>query len=226
MCHFKKLKVLFALAVVLSSVSSAEKPPLTTNGVNWGTNYYNPDVQVGDPYDGLPTDATPKWTRGGAMVGGTTLTDSYLRITTAVGKSEFYSTKSNWDLSGDATVEATLRVIDQAGASGAGSIRFGNSDFYGTILFSANKIGTVAHDLTAWTTVRIVFEGMSSTNTATAKVYVNNNPKALFTSKRWTAGSTLNQLTFGDPNSTSTDGTMDWESIRWTCSGAFAPAGL
>lgn len=193
----------------------------TTNQVDWSTNYYNPDVQSGGQYDGVPTNASPKWTA--QYTATSSLVDSYFRISTAGGSRLNYFTTSNWDLSGDATVEARLRVVSQTGASGAGSIRFGNAAFYGTVLFGTNNVGTVEHDFTQWTTVRLVFEGMTSTNTATVKVYLNNDPTVAYTSTKWSLGTTLNQLSFGDPNTTSTDGTVDWDYIAWKSGSAIAP---
>jgi hypothetical protein len=188
--------------------------------VNWGINYYNPDVLTGGQYDKSPTNATPKWVA--QYSASNALVDSYLRISTMTNNRLFYYTTNNWNLSEDMTVEATLRVVSSSGTSAAGSLRFGNPNFYGTVLFNTNKIGSVLQDMTDWTTVRLVFQGMSSTNTATMKVYVNNSTNVLYTSKTWTGGTTLNQLGFGDPNTSSTDGTIEWESIRWT-SGAFVP---
>jgi hypothetical protein len=223
-----KIRILIALTTGLSAYTAwSAKAPLTTNGVNWGVNYYDPDAQSGDRYDKLPNDPDgtfPVWTAE-YNTGSYTLNDSYLRISTAAGKRQSFSTKSNWDLTGNTTVEAVVRIVSQSGKSGAGSIVFGNANFYGTVLISADSIGKCRHDFTQWTTVRLVFENMHDMSSAVVKVYLDHNPSPVLTSKTWTAGSTINLLRFGDPNTASTDGTVEWDSIRWTSAGAFAPVG-
>ncbi|MFA5688103.1 MAG: hypothetical protein WC959_03000 [Kiritimatiellales bacterium] len=188
--------------------------PWELNGITW-TNYYRADT------DGLPTEADPVWISEYAT-GTHYLTNNSVRIETEPGQQRSFRTVSGWDLTQDMIVEATFRVISQTeqANNGAGSIVYGNGSFYGTVLIGTDLITGAAkgvHDFTDWTTVRLVFEGMDDIATATVKVYIDNNPVAVATNSKWTESGAINFLRFGDPNgnATTTDGVMEWQSVRW-----------
>lgn len=211
-------------------VALAGSIPLTTNGVEWGVNYYDPDVREGGQFDKLPAKANPSWAAR-YNTGSYNLEDSYLRVITTsskaggAGSRQTFFTKNDWDLASGTIVEATLRVVDNIDglpASGAQQITYGNSEVRSYISFTTAGIRTSKGDryrcdMTQWTTVRLVFENMEEASKALVKVYVNNSPEPVLINKNWSPGvATLNGLCFGDMNVTS-GGTVDWESIRWKC---------
>ncbi|MFA5688104.1 MAG: platelet-activating factor acetylhydrolase IB subunit [Kiritimatiellales bacterium] len=212
---------------------SGAKLPLTTNGIDWGTNYYNPDKRSGVEYDGLPMSASPAWVSG-YNTGSYSLEDNYLRIVTKSSRSEeaetrqTFSITAGWNLTDDAVVEATLRVvenIDGLPAAGAQQICYGNLEIRSFIGFTKDGIRTSGgtyyqHDMTEWTTVRLVFENIKNPALAAVNVYVNGGTEPVLINKTWYPSSAaLNVLRIGDMNAVS-GGTVDWESIRWKCNAA------
>ena len=228
----KKIWVLLIVAVILcGSTVFAGSVPLTTNGVEWGANYYNPDERTGEQYDGLPAFASPGWVAG-YNTGSYTLSDSYVRIETTsskdggAGTRQTFSTKEGWDLSNSGIVEATLRVVKNTQkrlpSSGAQQICYGNEKMRSYVAFTEDSVRTSAgksvdHDMTKWTTVRLVFENMDNPSKASVKIYINGGAEPVLINKQWYPGvKSLNLLRFGDMN-VSSGGTVDWQSIRWRC---------
>lgn len=220
----------------------AARMPLTTNGVDWGVNYYNPNVLDGEGYDKLPTDAAntfPVWVAG-YNTGSYALSNSFLRIVTASNRGggaetrQTFSTKSGWDLTANAVVEATLRVVEHVDglpAAGAQQICYGNGEIRSFIAFTSDSVRTSAgksfqHNMKEWTTVRLVFENMEDSSGALVKIYLNGGSEPVLINDKWYPSSAaLNCLRFGDMNASS-GGTVDWESIRWKCAGAAVKASV
>ena len=222
------------LGVFCCHTAMAGAVNLTANGVNWGTNYYNPDERTGDQYDGLPMDAEPDWEVRRSSGGALSLVGNALRVTTDVRSKLEFAQNSNFDLRKDSTIELTVRVVEQRHSSGAGIITFGQPpggersflwlDKYG--LRSNGKVFGMAN-LKEWTTIRITFQNISDSNgEKKIKVYINNNPAPIIETLSWyPASATTCGIGFGDVSSTTVDGVVDYESIRWTSDGAFPPRG-
>ena len=191
-----------------------------TNGVNWGSNFYNPDVQTGDQYHGLPTEASPAWTAG-YNTGSYGITDNYLRIIATNDQRQTFDTRAGgaWDISAEGTVEANLRVISSEGSDGVATLQIGNGTLQQTVLIHDDRVTfggvTAMHDMTAWTTMRVTFEGLDNVAMATSSIYFDNGATPALVNTNWSA-STINYLRFGDQNTLTTAGTADWDYIAWT----------
>ncbi len=204
---------------------------LTLNGVNWGTNYYNPDVRTGPTYDAMPNATlgatSPAWVAGSTS-GSAALVDDYIKIdTSASGTAQSYRQIAAWDPTKDSTVEWVMKVESQTGTASAGSILCAGQSKYITLtigtsqLTLGNKVVT-GLDFTQWTTFRLTLTGMN-TATPQATLYINGSTTPIATAA-FNGSSALTYLQFGDGNSgASESGITDWREIRWTSAGAFAP---
>lgn len=201
---------------------------LFANGVDWSTNYYNPDitVNVGD-YDKLPTGAntTPIWTPGSYAAPGWELTNNALRINTSTnGAALSFRQTNNWDATRDTTIEFRLRVVEQDSTAWAGSVLFANGAKWQTFYVTTNSVklaaaSPIAGDFTQWTVFRITLENMTSS--PTAKLYINNQTNVYSTSTTFNSAA-INYLQFGDGSTgASESGIVEWDYIRWTSAGAF-----
>lgn len=221
------------LSASLSLSYAATTVPWVDNGVSW-THYYNPDETVNTAlYDKLPNDAvntSPVWVPG--SYGGEPLAeieDNFLRISTPGENAAYSFRQSNgYGLGSTATeftFETRFRVTGlNEGAVYAGSILFGTgaNNRWEEIVYSPTAIGGYAVDLTQWTTVRITVTG-GNTTAPVALVYINNDSDIKATRILSGVGA-LSYFQFGDGSThASRGGTSEWDYIRWTNAGAFAP---
>jgi hypothetical protein len=236
---WKRAIVAGLTAVAMTVGADAALTTWVANGVDWGTNYYNPD-EIENPllYDKLPNAATgtnPKWTRGGA--GGTAeLHGSFLELitvqseTTGMGNEVVFRQTQNASaaLTGTITVETRMRIEDFSGTAtiAAALLIPASSTQYFNIPFRLNSVGSGTNgiapvNLAEWTTLRFTITG-GLTTSPVLTIYVNDNPVG-FTSTSVT-NSALGYIQFGDgTTSGSQDGITQWDYIRWTTSGAYAP---
>lgn len=219
-------------------------PPLTTNGVDWETCYYDPDVQTGARYDGLPTDGTntyPVWRQFYETgVGGTAMVvGDYLRLSTAtVADSIGFKQISGFDLNRDSTLELTFRVVSQADpGKAAGHLMTGQRHaigakrnffrLYEDRIAGGSTLNYYNHDFTQWTTVRITFENYTNAASRLVNVYIDGNSAPVLSESNpayfYDTDAGFEGLMIGDLSPNSAGGTVDYKSIRWTSNGAFAP---
>ena len=214
------------------SGASAATMTLVANGVDWGTNYYNPNV-IDDPalYDKLPNAATgtsPVWGPG-ALSGSAEVIGDYLQLTTEGTQRMSYQHTSNYTAAttGFFTLETRMRIVSVgSGASGAASLLLPVGGQYFNILFRLNGVGPGSGgitnlDLTQWTTFRFT---ITVAPTPVLSIYVNDSPTAAFTTSTMSSG-TLAFFQFGDGSNGASgqNGVTQWDYIRWTTSGAYAP---
>lgn len=236
------------LTLPLSTPLHASLLPVTDNGVDWQINY-NPDVQTDlDHYDKLPNDnngtalgATGRYFGGPGGTGTATIVDHYLRTITSTAPENNhkleYNTAHGYNVTASAiTLETRLRVVDMTGTLYAGGFVLGagksvdsTDGLYAAIPFSTTAMGAITGlDLTQWTTIRFTIENPSTT-VPILSIYINNNPEASYSgaiTNTTTADSTYNRIRFGKyytAGSTEMNGTVEWDYIRWTSEGAFAP---
>lgn len=221
------------LSASLSLSYAATTVPWVDNGVSW-THYYNPDETVNTAlYDKLPTDATntsPVWASGGfAGAPIVEIEENFLRISTeGITDQRNFRQSNGYGLGSTATeftFEARFRVPSlNEDTSYAGSILFGTGENgrWHEILYSPTTIQGFAVDLTQWTTVRITITG-GNTTAPVASVYINNEPDVKATQVLLHSAN-LPYFQIGDAASgTSRGGVSEWDYIRWTNAGAFAP---
>lgn len=217
------------LAWLAASPSQGATNTIFANGVDWSTNYYNPDVTIGvGDYDKDPVgpNTSPVWTISNVSA-TRTLTNNALRIdTSAAGASLAFRQTQNWDATQDTTIEFRLRIIEHSGSSYAGSVLFANGAKWQNMYFSTNSVllsgsgSPVSGDYTQWTLFRITLEDM--TTTPTAKLYINNQTNVFSTSTTFNSAG-INYLQFGDGSTSSSfeSGIIEWDFVRWTSTGAF-----
>jgi len=182
--------------------------------------------------DFLPDSASsnPQWsalyTEGSASVSGGILT-----ITTTGAQSEAYryvgGTGTAWDPTGaGSTIEINLKVDSvDAGAGRAGDmliatgtnawlLRWGN----GVISEELNGDSYLMATTDAFHTYRLTIPN----DTGPMNLYVDGNTTAA-TSFAGVASGTLTRIDFGDTLDPGDGGVVQWDYIRWTNAGAYAP---
>ena len=193
----------------LGGVAFAGTDPCSANGVDWGVNYYNPDIQTGGWFDGLPGDASPGWTTVDDNVEERTVADHYLRVSTTVAGTWAAIQTNEAYFTDDATCEMRVRVVSQAGSGNAGQILFSadpsiaNSKrsyfaFY-TDKIMASTGASYTHDFTQWTIVRLVVENIHDAISRKVTLYLDNDPTPILSGPwSWWDTSTVAGLRFGD----------------------------
>lgn len=233
------LVTLVAGIVLLASmqVSRSATANFVKNGIDWGTNYYNPDV-IEDTalYDKLPTatgQTFPVWAVNSKTAGTIpAIIENYLRISTSGTQLDSYKTSVGFDplLTGSLTVETRLRVVSVAsGSTRAGSFVLNLGGYWIDFNISGTSIGTSAEsslltglNLSEWTTIR--FTIVDATTAPTLAIYLNNSATPSATTTKFNTGASVTSIIFGDASgSTATGGVMDWDYIAWSSSGAVAP---
>lgn len=238
-------------AITLFSFSAPHPMPaslltVTENGVNWLYNY-DPDVNLdADYYDKRPEDinntalgARNRYFGGPGGTGSATINENYLRTVTGVGNKLEYNTAYGYDVSAgnSITIETRLRVVEMTGTQfaggfllGAGAVEGSTAEgYYVPIAFSTTRIGDVTGlDLTEWTVIRFTIEN-AGTASAKLSIYINNSPEASYVGSITSTiaqADRFQRIRFGDyytAGAAEMDGTVDWDYIRWTSEGAFAP---
>lgn len=223
----KPLKLIFCAALVLGCrISEAALLPIEANGVNW-TYYYNPDVNPDtDYYDKLPTESgatSPLWSYVGLFDASQTVVDDYLRLSSTGENSQVhYAQTAGWNGAQDTTLEVRLRVVETTG-SWANAFFLSTGSKWATVDFNSTSILSLTNlDLTQWTVIRFTLTG--GANNPDLNIYINNNPTASTIKDLFAGVTTDNYLRFGDiaPGSYA-GGIVDYDYIRWTSEGAFAP---
>jgi hypothetical protein len=222
------------LATVLLPGVNAATMTLVANGVDWGTNYYNPNV-IEDPalYDKMPTavgSTNPLWAQG-SSTGAAAVIGDYLQITTSGNQSMSYRQYNNSTAAttGTFTLETRMRIDSLAPEATAGATILipVNETKYFNISLRMNLVTTggstgAAVNLSEWTTLRFTITG-ALTATPLLSVYVNDSVTANYTSTA-TADGGIAYLQFGDGSSSASQGGVtQWDYLRWTQSGAYAP---
>lgn len=223
----KQLKLIFYVALVLGCrISEAAVLPIQANGVNW-TYYYNPDVNPDmDYYDKLPTETgatTPVWSYVGLYDASQTIVDDYMRLaTTGEDSQAHYFQTTGWNGALDTTLEVRLRVVETTGYW-ANAFFLSTGSKWATVDFNSTSILSLSGlDLSEWTVIRFTLTG-GATN-PDLNIYINNNPTAFTISGLFVGDTSDNYLRFGDiaPGGYA-GGIVDYDYIRWTSAGAFAP---
>lgn len=220
-----------------SQISQSATADFVKNGVDWGTDYYNPNViQDTALYDKLPTatgQTYPVWAINSRTAGVVpTVIEDYLRISTSGTQLDSYKTSVGFDptLTGDLTIETRFRVVSIAsGSTRAGSFVLNLGGYWIDFNISTTSIGTSAQtslltglNLTEWTTVR--FTIVDAMTGPTLEIYLNNNSTPAVTTNKFNTGTSATNIIFGDASgSAATGGVMDWDYITWDSSAALAP---
>ncbi len=226
------------------NVALAGSTDLTTNGVEWRTNYYAPSAEGGD---GLPDDAertSPPWdwtTKEGAERGQLALEADCLEFNTLTsGTEDCYSAPFGTAGSDSATLEFTVQVASTAGDSyyaggiyvGLGthawSLQFGTGAQYalqwGGKSYTAAELGGV--DFREVTTFRIVMENMT-TPSATASLHINHSPSPVLVldASGMSTPAYSQTITFGQTADRANQaGVVHWHGIRWAPHEAIPPS--
>ncbi len=218
--------------VMISGSMEAAQGPIPeeeSNGVDWGTTYYDPDENPDSlRYDKLPTDdftkTFPQWKtaiRGGEVI----IQENYLRIVTNGPEALAYRIDYNPAQASEVTIETRLRIVALGdGALTAGSLVIGLGEMWTELPVSPNQFGPATNvDLTDWTTVRITISGIGGEEPV-LQIYVDGESEVAGEVTGFNPGGSA-LLTFGDPSPTGSgrSGTVDWDYIRWTDKGAFPP---
>lgn len=234
----KDTPLLGTLALALLFAASPAKAALiewTDNGVTWSSGdgtptYYNPSINAdANLYDKLPVGpgTSPVWTvySKTGEVSTATVTGDYLEISTDTLSTNAYTSNSGWSFD-NLTFETRFRIDSQdspyyvAGlfmeASGKGlSLSFTPNSI---IQFGTTLVGGL--DLTQWTTLRVTITGGA---TPTVSLYINQNPIAVYTSSDIFYSASRTLIGFGDSSTSAEGGTVQWDYLRWTDTGAYAP---
>lgn len=228
------LALLLCLSASLSSAFGAADP-LSADGINWETNYYNPS-NSGDfnSIDGLPDDAAktmPVWfpsaKKGDAKL---TLEDGYLTVDTLGGRdiAAGFSQSHHWNPLHDSTVEVCLRVralAKEATLAGSLALFLGESG-HQVFSFSPSTLRVLnqsesesEHDFSQWTTIRITYTPVDNL----FRLYLDKQEEPVITVEPVNEYK-VPQIQFGDLSlSPSVGGVVDWKYIRWTSNGAYPP---
>lgn len=225
-----------ALAAGFLTIQSGQTAilPWTDNGVTWSSTngtptYYNPDVDTNTNYfDKTPLgpDTAPIWSPWAITGSSTALVKSnYLEITTDQTSQNSYIINNGWDFE-HLTFETRFRIESMSGqyyamtivlfANGKGlSLGFDTAKImqFGTPLISGL-------DLTQWTVLRATVIGGG---TPTVNLYINNNTNAAYSSSSIMYDSGQSGLLFGDASDPAEGGVTQWDYLRWTDAGAYAP---
>lgn len=236
-----RLAVACAVALTVLGVSTVRADVF--NGVDWGNNVYDPGSSAGK--DGLPTSAaqtSPVWAIGSSSGTFTEqIVDDAFRLTTdAPGATYTTATrayKQTTNVTGyTGTFEFRMRVVEtnRSATYAAQFILTGGGGWVTSIAptfinFGTNYTPAVAP--TQWHTYRLTMEqiggGGATPVQQQLKAYLDG--ELVYSATRSAAsggGSAVNltEMRFGDgSNSTGTNGTSEWDYIRWTTTGAYAP---
>ncbi len=177
--------------------------------------------------DALPTASTPAWTeffnQGTESVAGGILT-----LSTAAGDDNLYrlggGTGLDWDPTGaGSTLEIRLKVDSQLGATGAGDFGILTGAKVWKFSFATNQINEVVAGGTVSMDTSAAFHVYRFTVAGTGgplNLYVDGGGSPVATFAGGATGS--NRLDWGDDLGADA-GQVQWDYIRWTNLGAFAP---